>query len=48
MEIKLFDRLKALEKLSELENSFNDRSKAADLIMALTAHTEESDGIEDK
>ena len=48
VEIKLFDRLKALEKLSELENSFNDRSKAADLIMALTAHTEESDGIEDK
>ena len=48
MEVKLFDRLRALEKLFELENSFTDRDKAAELIMALTAPTEESDGIEDK
>lgn len=48
VEVKLFDRLKALEKLFELENSFTDRDKAAELIMALTAPTEEGDGIEDK
>ena len=47
VEVKLFDRLKALEKLFELENSFTDRDKAAELIMALTAPTEESDSIED-
>jgi len=48
VEVKLFDRLKALEKLFELENSFTDRDKAAELIMALTATAEESDSVEDK
>lgn len=48
VEVKLFDRLKALEKLFELENSFTDRDKAAELIMALTTSAEESDSIEDK
>ena len=36
VEIKFFDRLKALEKLYELENSFSDKNKAEDLINALT------------
>lgn len=48
VEIKLFDRLKALEKLFEMENSCSDRDKAADLIMALTAQTEESESVEDQ
>ena len=47
VEIKLFDRLKALEKLFELEKSCSDHDKAADLIRALTEQTEESDSIED-
>lgn len=37
VEIKLFDRLKALEKLFELENAFSDRDKAASLINALNS-----------
>lgn len=47
VEVKLFDRLKALEKLFELENSCSDRNKAADLIAALTASTEEGDSSDD-
>ncbi|MDE6784066.1 MAG: terminase small subunit [Ruminococcus sp.] len=37
VEIKLCDRLKALEKLYEIENSCSSRDMAADLINALTA-----------
>ncbi len=48
IEIKLFDRLKALEKLYELENSFSDRDKAADLIKALETSAEESEVLDDK
>ncbi|MBR5683972.1 MAG: terminase small subunit [Ruminococcus sp.] len=40
VEVKLFDRLKALEKLFELENAFSDRSKAESLIKALSADEE--------
>ena len=40
VEVKLFDRLKALEKLFELENAFSDRDKAESLIRALTADEE--------
>ena len=36
VEVKIFDRLKALEKLFELENAFNDRGRAESLIRALT------------
>jgi len=35
VEIKLFDRIKALEKLYELENAFNSDDKAESLINAL-------------
>ena len=35
VEIKFFDRLKALEKLFEMENTFSDTNKATDLIKAL-------------
>ena len=45
VEIKLFDRLKALEKLFELENSVSDRSKASGLIAALMSG-EEADTVE--
>ena len=41
IEIKLFDRLKALEKLYELENAFSNHDKAADLIKALSDSAEE-------
>lgn len=37
VEIKLFDRLKALEKLIELENVCSSRDKAGDLIRALSS-----------
>ena len=47
VEVKLFDRLKALEKLFELENAGSDRSKAADLIRALTEHDGESECVDD-
>ena len=40
VEIKLFDRMKALEKLFELQNSFCERDKAAGLIRAMTADEE--------
>lgn len=43
VEVKLFDRMKALEKLFELENAFSDRDKAASLIQALTSSAEESE-----
>lgn len=36
VEIKLFDRLKALEKLYEIENSCENGDKAAEIIKALT------------
>lgn len=47
VEVRLFDRLKALEKLAELENSCSDRNKAAGLIAALTASAEEDDSSDD-
>ena len=40
VEVKFFDRLKALEKLFELENAFSDRDKAESLIKALSADEE--------
>ena len=40
VEVKLFDRLKALEKLFELENAFSGRDKAESLIKALSAEEE--------
>ncbi len=43
VEIKLFDRMKALEKLCELERTFSDRDKAESLINALTASGEADD-----
>lgn len=46
VEVKLFDRLKALEKLFELENSFSDRDKANDLIKALSDSAEDGDVID--
>lgn len=46
VEVKLFDRLKALEKLFELENSFSDRDKASDLIKALSDSAEDGDVID--
>ena len=46
VEVKLFDRMKALEKLFELENAFNDRGRAESLIKALTAE-EESESLDD-
>ena len=42
VEIKFADRMKALEKLYELENSFSDNARAESLIGALTASAEES------
>lgn len=47
VEVRLFDRLKALEKLFELENSCSDRNKAADLIAALTSSAGEEVGSDD-
>lgn len=43
VEVKLFDRLKALEKLFEMENAFNDRGRAESLIRALTGDGESED-----
>jgi len=48
VEVKLFDRLKALEKLFELENTFSDRDKASGLMNALMADAEEGDEAEDQ
>ncbi len=47
VEVRLFDRIKAMEKLAELENSCSDRNKAAGLIAALTASAEEDDSPDD-
>lgn len=47
IEIKFFDRLKAIEKLFELENAFSDRDKAADLLKALSSSAEEGGEIDD-
>lgn len=41
VEVKLFDRQKALEKLFEFENTCSDRGNAASLIEALTKPPEE-------
>ena len=43
VEIKLFDRLKALEKLYELEMAQDGRNTAAGLIEALSASNSDSD-----
>lgn len=43
VEIKLFDRQKALEKLFEYENSCSDRGNAESLIAALTKQPSEVD-----
>ena len=43
VEVKLFDRLKALEKLFELSNAFSDRDKASDLMSALISSGEDED-----
>lgn len=43
VEVKLFDRMKALEKLFELENTFSEKNKAEGLIRALAAHNDEED-----
>lgn len=40
VEVKFFDRLKALEKLFELENAFSGRDKEESLIQALSANVE--------
>lgn len=47
VEIKLFDRLKALEKLFELENSFSENDKALGLIKALAEPTKDGEAIDD-
>ena len=41
VEVKLFDRQKALEKLLELDTSVSDREKAESLIEALTCREDE-------
>lgn len=46
VEVKLFDRLRAIEKLSELENTLSDADSAAGLIRALTGGCTE-EGEED-
>ena len=47
VEVKLFDRMKALEKLFELENAFSDREKAESLIRALSEDDEEGERLGD-
>lgn len=48
VEVKLFDRQKALEKLFEFENTCSDRGNAASLIEALTKNpTEEASCLDD-
>ncbi len=44
VEIRFSDRLKALEKLYELENAFSDSDKAKGLIDALTSSAEDENG----
>lgn len=46
VEIKFSDRLKALEKLYEMENSFSERDKADDLIKALSDSVGDGEVIE--
>ncbi|MDE5860821.1 MAG: terminase small subunit [Ruminococcus sp.] len=46
VEIKFFDRLKALEKLFELENTFSDTNKATDLIKALADSSTDGEELE--
>lgn len=48
VEVKLFDRMKALEKLYELENAFDDRGRSTGLIEALTASAREEGDLDDK
>lgn len=43
VEVKVFDRIKALEKLYELETAFADLGRAEALINALTSHSGEED-----
>ena len=43
--MRFFDRLKALEKLYELESAFSEKDKAKSLLAALTGG--ESDGDDD-
>jgi phage terminase small subunit len=45
VEVKLFDRQKALEKLFEFQNTCSDRMSAENLIQALTKPTGEINGI---
>ena len=45
VEIKLFDRMKALEKLFELENTFSDRAAAEELLGALAVSCGEEEDI---
>lgn len=47
VEVKLFDRQKALEKLFEFENSCSDRGAADSLIKALTSSSEAGVDVED-
>ncbi|MGN0576285.1 MAG: terminase small subunit [Ruminococcus sp.] len=46
VEVKLFDRQKALEKLFEFENTCSDKGCAESLIAALTKPAEEAEFIE--
>ncbi len=46
VEVKLFDRQKALEKLFEFENTCSDRGSAESLIEALTKNSEEAGSVE--
>lgn len=47
VEVKLFDRMKALEKLFELQTAFTERGKAESLIRALTSSDEGDDELDD-
>ena len=46
VEVKLFDRLKALEKLYELENAFDNKDKAVSLVNALNLSVKGGDDYE--
>ena len=46
VEIKFFDRLKALEKLFELENTCSENDKASDLIKALADSSTDGESLE--
>ncbi len=47
VEVKLFDRQKALEKLFEFENTCSDRGNAESLIAALIKKPEEAESFDD-